>query len=212
VKWTLPLSRLNDAARQRLESFSDASTIVTDSSHFSHPDEPVPYTPGAKGLHWLLAALLLGQIAFGWFLTTIPRGSPVRGYYVNLHKSTGLTLAALILIRILWRATHAAPPLPSFMPTWERSVARSSHRLLYLAMIVLPLSGYLASNFSKYGIKLFNAVSLPPWGSNDPQLYALLNGTHVATAYIFAGLIVIHVLAALRHAMRRDGVFARMWS
>jgi cytochrome b561 len=162
-------------------------------------------------LHWLLAALLLAQIAFGWFLTTIPRGSPARSYYVNLHKSTGLILAALILLRIIWRVAHAAPPLPSFMPAWERLAAGVSHRALYLAMIVMPLSGYLASNFSKYGIKLFNAISLPPWGSNDAHLYALFNGTHVVTAYVFAGLISIHVLAALRHAMRGDGVFLRMW-
>ena len=211
MKSALPLSPPNDAARLSVRIAWDSSTIVTDSSNTARADAPVPYTAGARGLHWLIAALLFGQIAFGWFLTTIPRGSPTRGYYVNLHKSTGLVLAALILLRIIWRVLHAAPPLPSFMPAWERVTARSSHRLLYLAMIVMPLSGYLASNFSKYGIKLFNVVSLPPWGSNDPHLYGLLNGTHVATAYIFAGLIVVHVLAAVRHSMRRDGVFARMW-
>ena len=179
-------------------------------SNAARGDAPA-YTPGAVGLHWLLAALLFGQIAFGWFLTTIPRGSPTRGYYVNLHKSTGLVLAVLILLRLLWRLTHAAPPLPSFMPALERTAARASHRLLYLAMIVMPLSGYIASNFSKYGVKLFNAVNLPPWGSNDPHLYGLFNGTHIVTAYVFVGLIAIHVLAALRHLLSRDGVFARMW-
>ncbi len=172
---------------------------------------PARYTTGAILLHWLLAALLLGQIAFGWFLTTIPRGVPARGYYVNLHKSTGLTIGVLILARLLWRMRHPAPSLPDSLPLWERAAARASHRALYLAMLVMPLSGYLASNFSKYGVKLFNALMLPPWGANDHRLYAAFNSTHIVVAWAFAALILIHVLAALRHLLRADRVFQRMW-
>src|SRR5262249_21852146 len=105
------------------------------------------YGTGAAVLHWLIGVLLLGQIGFGWFLETIPRGVPARGFYVNLHKSTGLTLALLILIRIVWRLTHPAPPMPAVMPVWERVAARWSHWVLYACMLVMPLSGYIASNF-----------------------------------------------------------------
>lgn len=168
------------------------------------------YTLGAIALHWLIAALLLAQIAFGWFLRTIPRGIPLRGFYVNLHKSTGLTIAVLILVRILWRLTHAAPQLPSFVPAWERAAARASHAALYVVMLVMPASGYVASNFSKYGVKLFNAVMLPPWGADDRRIYAVFNATHVLASYVFAALVLVHVLAAIRHAMRRDKLFSRM--
>lgn len=168
------------------------------------------YTRAAIVLHWLIAALLLAQIAFGWFLEGIARGTPARGLYVNLHKSTGLTLALLILARVFWRIVHRPPQLPSFMPVWERQAAQWSHAGLYMCMLGMPLSGYIASNFSKYGVKLFNVVRLPPWGADNARIYATFNTIHIVLSYLFVALIVLHVLAALRHAVRRDGVLARM--
>ena len=171
---------------------------------------PLRYTTVAVVLHWLIAVLLIGQIAFGWFLETVPRGSPMRGFYVNLHKSTGITLAVLILARIVWRLLHSPPPLPSFMPAWERWGARWSHIALYVCMLGMPLSGYIASNFSKYGVKFFNAVQLPPWGPQDPRVYAVFNTTHVVLSYMFVSLIVLHILAAVSHGIRGDGVVSRI--
>jgi cytochrome b561 len=161
-------------------------------------------------LHWLIAALVLGQIAFGWFLEGVPRGIPMRGFYVNLHKSTGLTIALLILLRLGWRLRYRPPPLPAIVPGWEHVASRVTHWMLYLCMLVMPLSGYIASNFSKYGVKLFNVILLPPWGIDDKRIYAVFNTIHVATSYLFVGLIALHVFAAVLHALRRDGVFARM--
>jgi cytochrome b561 len=177
-----------------------------------HGRQAVGYTRVAIALHWLIALLLLGQIAFGWFLESVPRGIPARGFYVNLHKSTGLTLAVLILARIVWRLMHRPPQLPSLMPAWERSAARWSHIALYVCMLGMPLSGYIASNFSKHGVKFFNALTLPPWGVDNAQIYAIFNTTHVVLSYLFVALIVVHVMAALRHAIRGDGVFVRMLS
>jgi cytochrome b561 len=176
-----------------------------------YQQHPAPYTTGAIVLHWLIAALLFGQIAFGWFLESIPRGIPMRGFYVNLHKSTGLTLALLILVRILWRLTHPPPQLPSFMPPWERVATKWNQFGLYACMLLMPLSGYIASNFSQYGVKLFNVILFPPWGIDDHRIYAVFNTTHVVTSYLFVTLIALHLLGAIRHALRRDGVMARMW-
>ena len=168
------------------------------------------YTRVAIVLHWLIALALFGQIAFGWFLETVPRGTPMRGLYVNLHKSTGLLIALLILARLAWRIGHRPPQLPTFMPSWERTAARWSHVALYVCMLGMPLSGYIASNFSKYGVKFFNALTLPPWGGDNAGVYAFFNTTHVVLSYLFVTLIVIHVLAAVRHAIHGDGVFRRM--
>ncbi len=168
------------------------------------------YTTVAIVLHWLIALALLAQIAFGWFLETVPRGGPLRGFYVNLHKSTGLTLALLIVVRLGWRMANSPPRLPPSMPAWERLAAQSSHVALYVCMLGMPLSGYIASNFSKYGVKFFNSLTLPPWGPDDALIYSIFNATHVFLSYAFVALIVLHVLAALRHAMRKDGVFSRM--
>jgi len=174
------------------------------------PNTSLHYTRTAVVLHWLIAALLAGQIAFGWFLESVPRGTPMRGFYVNLHKSTGLTLAVLILVRIAWRLSNSPPPLPSFVPSWERLAAKWSHVALYACMLGMPLSGYIASNFSKYGVKFFNTVMLPPWGVEDQRVYAIFNTTHVVLSYLFVTLIVVHILAALRHAVRGNGVIGRM--
>jgi cytochrome b561 len=78
-------------------------------------------------------------------------------------------------------------------------------------MLGMPLSGYIASNFSKHGVKLFNWVLLPPWGTDDARVYAIFNTTHVVLSYLFVALIVLHVCAAVRHAAHRDGVLSRIW-
>lgn len=171
----------------------------------------VRYTRTAMLLHWLIAILLLSQFAFGWYLTDVPRGTPARGYFVNLHKSTGMLLGMLILLRLAWRLTHAPPPLPDTVPRWQQRLAAASHRMLYACMIVMPLSGYIASNFSKHGVNFFNSVKLAPWGTDDKLVYAVLNQTHKITALLLAALVTVHVLAALKHLLiNRDGVFSRM--
>lgn len=169
------------------------------------------YNRTAQMLHWLMALLLLGQLAFGWWLGDIPRNTPARGYYVNLHKSVGLLIALLVLVRLGWRLRHGAPALPDFVPRWQQKLAAAGHHLLYLLMLLVPLAGYLASNFSKHGVKFFNVLVLPPWGPDDKSTYTLFNQTHKVAAVLLLALIVVHIGAALWHGWRRDGVFSRMW-
>ena len=170
------------------------------------------YTTTAIALHWLIALLLLGQFAFGLILEDIPRGTPDRAIYVNLHKSSGIVIGLLIVLRIAWRLAHRPPPLPASMPAWQRHIARLSHAALYLCMLTLPLSGYLASNFSKYGVKFFNVVQMPPWGPEDKTLYAFFNGTHHMAALLLALFVALHVLAVAKHMLiDRDGLLWRMW-
>jgi cytochrome b561 len=169
------------------------------------------YSRTAMLLHWLIALAIFGQIAFGWYLQTVPRLTPERAVFVNFHKSTGLVIGILILFRIAWRVSHKPPPLPAAMPAWEQSAARVNHALLYVCMLVMPIAGYAASNFSKFGVKLFNAVQLPPWGTDDRAIYAAFNALHVTTSFVFVALIAIHVTAALGHLFfPRYGIFRRM--
>ena len=163
-------------------------------------------------LHWLIGAALLGQIAFGFLLDEIaPRGTPARAGVINLHKSFGLVLGVLIAMRIAWRLAHPPPGWPDSMPLRQRRAAELGHRALYACMVLQPLSGYVASNFSKYGVRFFG-IALPPWGAELPAVYAFFNGLHVATAFVFCALIAGHVLATFKHVLLdHDGVFARMW-
>jgi len=171
-----------------------------------------PYTLTARLLHWLVALAVFGQISLGLWMIGIPKiPTGVRVYWFNLHKSIGITLGIVILVRVLWRLTHRAPPLPGSIPAWQRAAAKTSHVLLYVCMIVMPVSGYLGSSFTKYPI-VYWGTRLPHWGWEAPALKELMSQIHFCTVIVFAALIVMHVAAALKHALiERDGVFERMW-
>ena len=83
--------------------------------------------------------------------------------------------------------------------------------MLYVFMLVMPLSGYLASNFSKHGINFFNSIKLAPWGSDDKLIYAIFNQTHIVSSWLLLALVLVHVAAALKHLLvDHDSVFSRM--
>jgi len=170
------------------------------------------YTATARFLHWLIAVAVFAQISLGTWMIGIPKAPPgIRVYWFNVHKSIGITLGLIIMVRLLWRLTHAAPPLPSSVPLWQRRAAGASHVLLYVCMIVMPLSGYLGSSFTKYPIVYFG-MRLPHWGWEAPALKELCSQAHLVTAIMFITLIAIHVVAAFKHLIvNRDGVFQRMW-
>lgn len=170
------------------------------------------YTRTAMILHWLIALFVFGQISLGLWMIGIPKSPPgIRAWWFNVHKSIGITLGVLILVRLLWRLTHSAPPLPSTLPDWQRIAAKASHVALYVCMVTMPLAGYLGSSFTKYPI-LYFGMRLPHWGWDAPALKDLCSQVHLVTATVFITLIAIHVAAALKHLLiKRDGVFQRMW-
>ena len=171
---------------------------------------PARYGAVAMALHWIIAVLALGQVALGWWMIGLPDNTGVQRDWFNLHKSLGISLGVLIVLRLAWRMTHPAPPPPDWMPRWQALAARVNHRLLYAALIAQPAVGYLGSSFTKYPVKYFG-VTLPAWGGEAPALKALFSGVHFALACLIVGLIALHVAAALRHLARQDGVFERMW-
>jgi len=169
------------------------------------------YTRAAVVFHWLLAVLVFTMIGLGLYMTDIPKGSPDRAFYFNLHKSIGVTTALLVIARLWWRAKNPPPSLPTSMAGWEIQAARVSHALLYMCLIVMPLSGFAATQFTKYGVKYFNLFKIPPMGSENKVAYDLLQGIHGVTATLLIALVIVHVLAALKHLLvDRDGVFQRM--
>jgi len=167
------------------------------------------YTRVAVLLHWIVAALVLAQASWGWWMQGIAKQPPgVRADAFNLHKSVGLVILAVMLVRLAWRLTHPPPALDG-LPRWQVIAARATHRLLYAALFVMPLSGYLGSVFSGYPVRWFG-VRLPAWGWSDPALKDLMSAIHLATSIVLVAAIVLHVAAALRHALRGDGTVHRM--
>jgi cytochrome b561 len=169
------------------------------------------YTRVAIVLHWLIALGVLAQIAFGWWMIDIPKSPPgVRAYWFNIHKSIGLTLGMLILLRVVWRFTHSAPPLPDHVAGWQRVAATVSHYGLYACMIIMPVSGYLGSSFTKYPIVYFG-YKLPHWGWDAPAYKEICSQVHYIAVVVFMTLIAIHLAAAIKHMIAKDGVIQRMW-
>jgi len=179
------------------------------------PSEPSPapsrYNGFTIALHWIVAALVFAQIALGWWMIEVPKEPPgQRVSWFNLHKSVGLTIGMLVLVRLGWRMRHSAPASPRSLPRWQVIAARANHALLYVCMLVMPLSGYLGSSFTKYPIRYFGTV-IPKLGWESELLKELCSQVHFVTIWVFMILIAIHIAAALKYLLvGRDGVFDRI--
>lgn len=164
------------------------------------------YTLQAILLHWLHAALIAGLLVLGWTMVDLPKGAE-RSWAIGLHKSLGLCALILVAARLAWRRRCATPDFPGSAA--ERRLAQAAHRLLYALLLLAPLAGYLSASFTAYPMKFFG-LALPKAGWPDATLNALFNGLHKGAVWALALLIGLHLAAALRHALRGDGVLSRM--
>lgn len=166
--------------------------------------------------HWLIALIILAMIGLGLYMVELPKESElpagqesVRAFYFLMHKSLGITVAILILLRIVWRLTHKAPALPDTVSKWQQRAAGVIHGLLYTAMIAMPLTGYLQSMYSKYDTKFWGIV-LPRVAEADSVMRETFSDVHEVIAFIFIGLIAIHLAAVIKHYVSKSGVTERM--
>lgn len=161
-------------------------------------------------LHWLVGLAILAQLSLGFWMEGVPKSPPgVRAGWFNLHKSTGMLIAVFILFRVIWRLTHRPPEWSGLLMPWQRALANLNHRLLYLCMMVMPLSGFLGSTFTPYPIKFFG-MTLPRFWGPWPEMKEIMAVIHFSTAFILASIVALHCLAALYHAFKKDGVMSRM--
>lgn len=177
------------------------------------------YSAVAITLHWVIAALVLGNIGLAWWFNSLPKLEQIAP--IQLHKSIGITVLLLTLLRFGWRLTHPAPPLPDAMHGWEKVAARATHYFFYFFMLAMPLSGWAMVSAS-LEIKVHPTVlyGVIPWptmpfpGLGPDQLHdarRLFRSTHNTVALIAYATIALHVAAALKHHFfDRDDVLARM--
>jgi cytochrome b561 len=168
------------------------------------------YSATAIGLHWLIALLIVCGFYLGWIMTDIPGFTPTKLKYFSWHKWIGVTVFMLAVLRVIWRATHRAPAMPA-MPRWQIGVAHLTHFLLYVLMLVIPASGYLYSSAAGLQVVYLGVLPLPTIIGPDKALKATLRLVHIALNYTLLVLVVMHVLAALKHHfVDRDGLLGRM--
>jgi cytochrome b561 len=169
------------------------------------------YSTTAIVLHWLIAVLIVGAFTLGLVMTDIPGFSPTKLKYYAWHKWAGVTVMALAMLRLLWRLKHRPPALPPAMPAWQRGAAHGLHHVLYVLMFAIPLSGYFYTLAAGIPVVYFGLFQLPVLIAKNPDLAATLRLVHYWLNMGMAGLVGLHVLAALKHQfIDRDGTLRRM--
>ncbi|PCI58478.1 MAG: cytochrome B [Methylophilaceae bacterium] len=189
------------------------------------------YTKTAMFLHWLIALGIIGMFALGWFMSNLPKEAPKqiaydlfdwgiytwdlakeaspRSFYFNFHKSIGITLLALITIRILWRVTHKPPAMLTSYKAWERKLSTAAHHLLYLLMIAIPVSGLIMAVSSKYGVKWFGIKMLA--GLDNKPLRETFYSIHEIAGIVMLVVLALHIAGALKHKLiDKDDTMNRM--
>lgn len=161
-------------------------------------------------LHWLIAIMIFVMFALGWYMTDLETGAEKFALY-QIHKGIGVTILAFAALRLLWRLTHPAPPLPATMKGWERLAASGTHWVLYTLIFLQPLIGILQSNAANFPIVLWGSIQLPALIGQDQAMEERLVGLHHLFAKVMAFLILAHIGAALRHHfMLKDDILKRM--
>ena len=177
------------------------------------------YSAVAIALHWLIAALILINIGLAWYFTNLPKLAQFGP--AGLHKSIGITVLLLTLVRIGWRFTARPPPLPDSLRPWERWAAKATHVVFYVILLGLPLSGWAmtsaSSHYALHPTVLYGVLPWPqlPFSHLDRDtldgLRKLFGQTHSLLALVAYFTIAVHVLAALKHQfIDRDDVMGRM--
>lgn len=160
--------------------------------------------------HWLLAVAIIAATAIGWYMVNIPVRTPERAYFFNLHKSIGLIALILILVTIGLRRWCKAPSLPRGLPMWQRRLAVWGHLAMYILLATSALSGYVGTNVSRWGIDFFGLMHLSSWGGDRPGVYQALKSVHFWSANILAALVVLHVMAVIKHSLSGHAILSRM--
>lgn len=168
------------------------------------------YGSVTKFLHWIVALSVIALLIVGFIMNDI-QDKALKMQVYNLHKLIGLTVLILMLIRLGWRLLNIQPGYPASIPNWEKKAARGIHDLLYLALIVMPLSGWIMSTAAGHpphlGAWLLNA----PWVPASKEIAHFAATIHSIFAWVIPGVVILHIAAAVKHhIIDKNDVLIRM--
>ncbi|GAB2670950.1 cytochrome b [Arenimonas aestuarii] len=161
-------------------------------------------------IHWLTLLMVLSLVVVGLIMQELAN-SPTKIEVYALHKSFGLTVLALTVLRLLWRLVAGAPAPVAGMARWQQLAAQASHAALYVILLAMPLSGWLYNSASGFPLKWFGLFSLPKLSGYDPDVKAFALGMHEWLFIALAIIVTVHAAAALKHHyFDRDATLSRM--
>ncbi len=168
----------------------------------------------SRALHWSSALLIIGLIAVGWYMTGLADEDPARRGIYNLHKSIGVLTMFLLIARFAWLRVSPAPALPSVFAPKEQRVTKGIQALLYLLMLLVPVSGYLMSTAGGYPVPFFGLFNMPALVGESKALAGFAHEAHAILGYGMLALVALHMAGALKHRLADRGgpsdVMARM--
>ncbi|MFA6922048.1 MAG: cytochrome b [Gallionella sp.] len=168
------------------------------------------YTKTAIWLHWLMVLPMFAVFPLGLYMHEL-KLSPAKLQLYSYHKWIGITLLMLAVLRVLWRLTHTPPPLPDSIARWQKIASSTVHHMLYVLLLIVPLSGWLMSSAKGVQTVWFGVLPLPDLVTRDKALGHLLENVHESLNYLLLLLVAAHIAAALKHKLiDRDEVMARM--
>ncbi|MEQ8390166.1 MAG: cytochrome b [Thalassospira sp.] len=162
-----------------------------------------------KSLHWVMAALVITVFSIGWYMDLLPLGL-AKLEWMSRHKSLGVTVLSLAVLRIVWRLCEPTPKALGNHKL-ERLAAKLGHLGLYGVMIAMPLSGWVMSSAANFPVSVFGLFTLPNLVAPNKELFETLRTVHWALSWAIVGLVGIHIAAALKHHfIDRDATLRRM--
>ncbi|MES2048104.1 MAG: cytochrome b [Pseudomonadota bacterium] len=169
-----------------------------------------PYSRLSIFFHWLIAVLIIGAFALGTVMTDM-KISPTKLQYYSWHKWLGVSILALVAVRLLSRLLLGAPAYPDSMKKWEKQLANATHIFLYFLMFAVPLSGYFYTSAAGIPVVYFKLIELPTIIGPNPELKPILKELHEVLTTVLLIVVSLHVAAALKHYfIDKDGIFQRM--
>ncbi len=169
------------------------------------------YNATARSLHWIVALLVIATIPVANIMQGEDIARETQDRLFIFHKNAGVIILLLVLVRLIWRVFNPAPPLPHSMPAAQRLAAFATHWLLYGALLFMAVTGYLRVSAGGFPIELMDWLGLPYMVPESEAIEEAAQAAHSAGRFVLVPLILLHVAAAIYHAMRRDGVFRRIW-
>ena len=162
-------------------------------------------------LHWLVALLIIGLVALGFWMVDLSYYDRWYNRSLELHKGIGMIVLALAVVKTGWMIFDGKPGFPATIKRWERAAATAVHHLFYLLMLLIPVTGYVISTSAGDGISIFGWFEAPAIFPAGEAVRDLAIELHYWLAYGTAGLAVVHAVAAFKHQfMDRDGTLRRM--